>query len=80
MAYVEEMAPDESIQNCPEHLIFTVPENWNPPTAFGNKIKLPYPGISRRRKEEEQAEYFTTCYVQEQLNSIISQQAGLAKP
>jgi hypothetical protein len=69
MAYVEEMAPDESIQNCLEHLIFTIPDNWNPPTAFGNKIKLLDPGTSHRRKAEEQVEYFTTCYVQEEVSS-----------
>jgi hypothetical protein len=68
MAYVEETAPDESIQNCPEHLIFTVPDNWNPPTAFGNETKLPDPGTSHRRKEEEQAEDFTICYVQEEVS------------
>jgi len=51
MAYVEETAPDESIQNCPEHLIFTIPDNWNPPTDFGNETKLPDPGTSHRCKE-----------------------------
>jgi hypothetical protein len=69
MAYVEEMAPDESFQNCPEHLIFTILDNWNPPTSFGNEIKLSDPGTSHRRKAEEQAEYFTTCYVQEEVSS-----------
>jgi hypothetical protein len=31
MAYVEEIAPDESIQNYSENLLFTVPDNWDPP-------------------------------------------------
>jgi hypothetical protein len=76
MAYVEEVAPDEPIQNCPEHLLFTVPDNWNPPTTFGNETKLPAPGTSHRRREEEQAEDFTICYVQEELSGSSDEKAN----
>jgi hypothetical protein len=37
--------------------------------AFGNEIKLLDTRTSHKRKEEEQVEYFTTCYVQEELSS-----------
>jgi hypothetical protein len=34
MAYVEEIVPEEPIQVPPEHLLFTVPDNWDLPTCF----------------------------------------------
>jgi hypothetical protein len=34
MAYVEEVFPEEPIQVPPEHLLFTVPDNWQPPSNF----------------------------------------------
>jgi len=38
MANIEEIIPDEPIQVPPAHLLFTVPENRNPPTCFLEKI------------------------------------------
>jgi hypothetical protein len=76
MAYVEETAPDEPIQNCPEHLLFTVPDNWNPPTVFGNETKLLALGTSHRCREDEQAEDFTTCYVKEELSGSGDKKAN----
>jgi hypothetical protein len=76
MAYVEETAPDEPIQDCPEHLLFTVPDNWNPPTVFGNETKLPAPGTSHSRREDEQAEDFTICYVKEELSGSADEKAN----
>jgi len=68
MAYVEESAPDESIHNCLEHLIFTIPNNWNPPMDFENETKPPDPETSHKCKEEEREEEFTICYVQEEVS------------
>jgi hypothetical protein len=34
MAYVEEVTLEEPIQIPPESLLFTVPENWQPPSNF----------------------------------------------
>jgi hypothetical protein len=76
MAYVEETAPDEPIQNCPEHLLFTVPDNWNPPTVFGNETKLLALGTSHRCREDEQAEDFTICYVKEELSGSGDEKAN----
>jgi hypothetical protein len=76
MAYVEETAPDEPIQNFLEHLLFTVLDNWNPPTAFGNETKLPTLGTSHRRREEEHVEDFTICYVQEELSGSGDERAN----
>jgi hypothetical protein len=69
MAYVEETAPDEPIQNCPEHLLFTVPDNWNPPTVFGNETKLPAPepltdaGKKNRQRTSQSATSRKNCRV-----------------
>jgi len=66
MAYVEETAPNEPIQNCPEHVLFTILDNWNPPMVFINETKLPALGTSHRCREDEQVEDFTIFYVKEE--------------
>jgi len=40
MAYVEEVISEESIQTPPEHLLFTVPDSWNPPTCFPRETTM----------------------------------------
>ena len=65
MAYMEDTALDKPIQNSPEHLIFTVLDNWNPPTVFGNETKLLDLGTSHSCREDEQGEDFRICYVKE---------------
>jgi hypothetical protein len=32
--FVEEVIPEEAIQLPPKNMLFTVPENWQPPTSF----------------------------------------------
>ena len=76
MAYVEDTAPDEHIQNSPEQLIFTVPNNWNPPTVFGNETKLLDLGTSHRCKEDEQTEDIRICYVKEELSGSSDEKAN----
>jgi hypothetical protein len=34
MAYVEEIALEDAMQSYPKLPLFTVPDNWNPPTEF----------------------------------------------
>ena len=67
MAYVEEITLDKPIQDYPEHLLFTIPDNWNPHTNFGNKAKTPATEISHSHRENYPAEEFTTCYVEEEV-------------
>jgi hypothetical protein len=69
MAHVEEIVPDESIQDYPEHLLFTVPDNWNPPTCFGKDVEPPAPRKTHGLMEDNPAEEFTTCYVEEELQA-----------
>jgi hypothetical protein len=78
MAYVEDTAPDKPIQNSPEHLIFTVLDNWNPPTVFGNETKLLDLGTSHSCREDEQAEDFRICYVKEELSGSGDEKANPA--
>jgi hypothetical protein len=40
MAYVEEITLDEAMQSYPKLPLFTVPDNWNPPTDFGTDDKI----------------------------------------
>jgi hypothetical protein len=68
MAYVEEITLDEAMQSHPEHPLFTVPDNWNPHTDFGNEDKIPAPGIPRGHRATHPAEEFTTCYVEEEVS------------
>ena len=69
MAYVEEITLDEAMQSYPELPLFTVPDNWNPPTDFGIADKTSPSrkqlGSSATRPTEE----FTTCYVEEETSS-----------
>ena len=76
MAYMEETVPDEPIQDYPEHLLFTVLYNWNPPTDFGSEAKLPAPGISHSRREDYPAEHFTIFYVKEEFPDNTNEKAN----
>jgi hypothetical protein len=51
MAYVEEITLDKPIQDYPEHLLFTISDNWNPHTDFGNEAKTPATKISHGHRE-----------------------------
>jgi len=67
MTYVEEVSPKEPIQNPPEHLLFTVPDNWNLPTYLLGEAKLLAIGTLHSHKEGDQTEEPTTCYVEEEI-------------
>jgi hypothetical protein len=41
MAYVEEVIPKEPLQIPLESLLFTVPENWQPPSNFSAEATAP---------------------------------------
>jgi hypothetical protein len=66
MAYVEEVTPDESIQNYSENLLFTVPDNWAPPACFGKDAITPAPRPAHGPKDTPAAE-FTSCIVEEEI-------------
>jgi hypothetical protein len=76
MAYVEETVPDEPIQDYPEHLLFTVPDNWDPPTCFRNDAKPHALGMTHSSKEDEPSEDYTTCYVEEEFSDNIEEKAN----
>jgi hypothetical protein len=73
MAYVEEITLDEAMQSYPEHPLFTVLDNWNPPTDFGTEDKISPPGIPRGYRATHPAEEFTTCYVEEEVSSCAKE-------
>lgn len=76
MAYVEETVPDERIQDYSEHLLFTVPDNWDPPTCFENDAKPPAPGMTHSSRENDPAEDYTSCYVEEELPDNTEEKAN----
>jgi hypothetical protein len=41
MAYVEETITEEPFQVPPGHFLFTVPDNWNPPSDFREETSMP---------------------------------------
>jgi hypothetical protein len=65
MAYVEEIASGESIQSYTENLLFTVPDNWNPPACFGKDAVTPAPSTVHSPRDAP-AEEFTACFVEEE--------------
>jgi len=68
MVYVEEITLNEAMQNYPMHSLFTVLDNWNPHTDFGNEVKTPTIDISHGHKEDHPLEEFTTCYIEEEVS------------
>jgi hypothetical protein len=69
MAYVEEITLDEAMQSYPKLPLFTVPDNWNPPTDFGTDDKISPSGKPLGSSATRPAEEFTTCYVEEETPS-----------
>ena len=67
MAYMEEITLNETMQNYPMHSLFTITDNWNPHTDFGNEVKTLATDISHGHKENHPVEEFTTCYVEEEV-------------
>jgi hypothetical protein len=66
MAYVEEIPPEESLQNFSESLLFTVPDNWNPPACFGADAMTPGPR-AEHGPSGTPVEEFTPCFVEEEM-------------
>jgi hypothetical protein len=80
MAYVEEVFPEEPIQVPPEHLLFTVPDNWQPPSHFLEEDTMV--AIEKQQGSdtgEEKFDEFPTCYIEEEIpEELDSQKAALA--
>jgi hypothetical protein len=64
MAYVEEIALEDAMQSYPKLPLFTVPDNWNPPTEFGVEDKPPPGDIQKEFKANSPEELFPTCFVE----------------
>jgi hypothetical protein len=76
MEYVEEIVLDEPIQDYRENLLFTVPDNWDPPTCFGNDSKPPALGMTHSSREDDPTKFYTTCYVEEEFSDNIEEKAN----
>ena len=77
MAYVEEIFPEEPIQAPPEHLLFTVPDNWNPPTCFSGEVELKAIGTLQSHKKDDHTDEPTTCYVEEEIPEAVDETVTL---
>jgi hypothetical protein len=65
--YVEEIPSEELPQNFSESLMFTVPDNWNPPACFGADALPPHPRAAHGPSDTP-IEEFATCLVEEELS------------
>jgi hypothetical protein len=75
MAYVEIFFSEEPIQFPPEHLLFTVPKNWNPPTYFPGEVttETTEPQQNHHR-EVNQMEEPPTFYIDEETLEAMEMQ------
>jgi hypothetical protein len=77
MAYVEEVILDEPIQIPLEPLLFTVPENWQPPSNLPEEaIKAVNAEHQDHNTMEEQLEEFHICYVEEEFQEDLLHMAS----
>jgi hypothetical protein len=67
MAYVEEVTLEDGLESVPEHTLFTVPDNWNPPSEFGPDNKPPPASIMPGPNATSLEEPYPTCYVEEEI-------------
>ena len=68
MAYVVEEIPEGGIpDSIPEHLLFTVPENWNPSTDFGQGRQHSSVVERAAPKDDCTEAPHSTCYIEEEL-------------
>jgi hypothetical protein len=75
MAYVEEIFPEEPIQVPPEHLLFIVPDNWNPPTCFPGEVTMEATGAQQNHhRGADQMEEPPTCYIEEETLEVMDTQ------
>jgi len=77
MAYVEDIFPEEPIQAPPEHLLFTIPDNWNPPTCFPGEAELKAIGTLQSHKKDDHTNESTTCYVEEEITEAVDETVTL---
>jgi hypothetical protein len=73
MAYVEEVIPEEPLQVPPESLLFTVPDNWQPPSHFSAEAIAP----DTDRPVREAKEAYTCIVEEEEFLHLDSQDATL---
>jgi hypothetical protein len=66
---VEEITLDEAMQSYLEFPLFTLPDNWNPPTDFGADDKISPSETPHGHSATSSAEEFTTCYIEEETSS-----------
>jgi hypothetical protein len=67
MAYVDEEIPEGGVESIPEHLLFTVPENWNPPSDFGQDRRPSFAGNPTAPSATCIEALYPTCYIVEEL-------------
>jgi hypothetical protein len=61
MAFVEEEIPEEPSQVPPESLLFTIPNNWQPPSQIPTSTSAPTTILQAQEAREE-----TTCIIEEE--------------
>jgi hypothetical protein len=67
VTFVEEVIPEEPIQLPPESMLFTVPENWQPPTSFPEETQAITVAHHSTDTMESRMEEFHICYVEEEI-------------
>jgi len=81
MAYVVEEIPEGGIpESIPEHLLFTVPENWNPSTDLGRGRQTSLVGEQAAFKGDDIEGHQFTCYIEEELPSAADGEATKETP
>jgi hypothetical protein len=81
MAYVVEEIPEGGVpESIPEHLLFTVPENWNPPSDFGQGRRPSSAGDMAAPKADCTEAPYPTCYIEEELPSDSFREATRDNP
>jgi hypothetical protein len=81
MAYVEEVIPEEPIQIPLESLLFTVPENWQPPSNFFVEDTKPATAAHHDTNTmEEKIEEVHICIVEEEFSRRNSSTWPLRMP
>jgi hypothetical protein len=77
MAYVEEITPEDDLQSFPEHTLFTVLDNWNPPSDFGSDNNPPPASMSLGPRSTSLEDHYTTCYIEEEIPPEPPREAAL---
>jgi hypothetical protein len=75
--YVEEVIPEEPIQVPLEHLLFTVPDNWKPPSDFREEASMPATEKQQARENAQEQEEFPTCFIEEEISEEMAFQIAV---